>query len=199
MKRVGFTLIELLVVIAIIAILAALLFPVFARARENARRAKCMSNLRQLAMAAHMYGQDHDEALPLEVMCANPHPNLVAAIYPYVGNRDLFYCPSVAVLTPYDPTLAPTDANWALGNIGYFYWSNTEASPYCPPFKALMPHVLTMGSDPDMWLWSDAFGMKLWQAGAPFPHNLPRFWALNVAFMDGHVQSLHGRPRDIFK
>ena len=57
----GFTLIELLVVIAIIAILAAILFPVFARARENARKAACLSNIKQLSMAAVMYTQDHDE------------------------------------------------------------------------------------------------------------------------------------------
>jgi prepilin-type N-terminal cleavage/methylation domain-containing protein len=57
----GFTLIELLVVIAIIAILAAILFPVFARARENARRASCQSNLKQIALGVFMYNQDYDE------------------------------------------------------------------------------------------------------------------------------------------
>ncbi len=61
MRRKGFTLIELLVVIAIIAILAAILFPVFARARENARKANCLSNLKQIGSAAMMYAQDYDE------------------------------------------------------------------------------------------------------------------------------------------
>jgi prepilin-type N-terminal cleavage/methylation domain-containing protein/prepilin-type processing-associated H-X9-DG protein len=60
----GFTLIELLVVIAVIAILAAILFPVFARARENARRASCASNLKQLGLAFIQYSQDYDEMLP---------------------------------------------------------------------------------------------------------------------------------------
>jgi prepilin-type N-terminal cleavage/methylation domain-containing protein len=63
-RRCGFTLIELLIVIAILAILSAFLFPVFARAREAARRATCLSNLRQLATAHHLYTQDYDETLP---------------------------------------------------------------------------------------------------------------------------------------
>lgn len=63
-KLSGFTLIELLVVIAIIAILAAILFPVFARARENARRASCMSNLKQVSLAIMQYTQDYDERYP---------------------------------------------------------------------------------------------------------------------------------------
>ena len=65
MKKKGFTLIELLVVIAIIAILAAILFPVFARARENARRASCQSNLKQISLGVMQYTQDYDERLPL--------------------------------------------------------------------------------------------------------------------------------------
>jgi prepilin-type N-terminal cleavage/methylation domain-containing protein/prepilin-type processing-associated H-X9-DG protein len=64
MKRRGFTLIELLVVIAIIAILAAILFPVFAQARDKARQAACLSNLKQVGTALVMYGQDYDERLP---------------------------------------------------------------------------------------------------------------------------------------
>jgi prepilin-type N-terminal cleavage/methylation domain-containing protein/prepilin-type processing-associated H-X9-DG protein len=64
MKRRGFTLIELLVVIAIIAILAAILFPVFAQARETARAAACLSNLKQVGLAVHMYAQDYDEEFP---------------------------------------------------------------------------------------------------------------------------------------
>jgi len=63
-SRNGFTLIELLVVIAIIAILAAILFPVFARAREKARQTSCLSNLKQLSLAILMYAEDYDETLP---------------------------------------------------------------------------------------------------------------------------------------
>jgi prepilin-type N-terminal cleavage/methylation domain-containing protein len=70
----GFTLIELLVVIAIIAILAAILFPVFARARESARRAGCLSNLKQLGTAFQMYTQDYDETFPSGLVLAVPGP-----------------------------------------------------------------------------------------------------------------------------
>lgn len=66
LSRRGFTLIELLVVIAIIAILAAILFPVFAQAREKARQSACLSNMKQVSTALMMYAQDYDEALPVQ-------------------------------------------------------------------------------------------------------------------------------------
>jgi len=74
----GFTLIELLVVIAIIAILAAILFPVFARARENARRASCMSNMKQIGLGLMQYLQDYDEAFPTYLMGQESVANLQA-------------------------------------------------------------------------------------------------------------------------
>ena len=92
-KRTGFTLIELLVVIAIIAILAAILFPVFARARENARRTSCLSNLKQLGLGTLQYTQDYDERLPAYRLGggAISWPDM---IYPYVKSEQLFTCPS---------------------------------------------------------------------------------------------------------
>jgi prepilin-type N-terminal cleavage/methylation domain-containing protein/prepilin-type processing-associated H-X9-DG protein len=83
----GFTLIELLVVIAIIAILAAILFPVFARAREKARMTACLSNQKQIGLAQLMYAQDYDETLTGRVMWA-------VRLQPYVKNLQLFNCPS---------------------------------------------------------------------------------------------------------
>ncbi len=104
MKR-GFTLIELLVVIAIIAILAAILFPVFARARERARQTSCLSNMRQLATGVLMYTQDYNERLPLQFHHAGdedrwtllePGGRSVWYVYimPYVMNWDILHCPS---------------------------------------------------------------------------------------------------------
>ncbi len=87
----GFTLIELLVVIAIISILAAILFPVFARARENARRASCLSNAKQAGLGIMQYTQDYDEKLPKAY-----HNSTIWAddIQPYVKNYQMFKCPS---------------------------------------------------------------------------------------------------------
>jgi prepilin-type N-terminal cleavage/methylation domain-containing protein/prepilin-type processing-associated H-X9-DG protein len=113
LNRQAFTLIELLVVIAIIAILAAILFPVFARARENARRASCMSNLKQIGLGWLQYAQDYDEKLPPLMTCSSdpadsgPSGSCVAPrVYwysvkgtpglldPYVKSYQVFACPS---------------------------------------------------------------------------------------------------------
>ncbi|MFO7946111.1 MAG: DUF1559 domain-containing protein [Armatimonadota bacterium] len=109
MTRKGFTLIELLVVIAIIAILAAILFPVFARAREKARQSNCLSNIKQLMTGVLMYSQDYDEMYPEAVVVAlpsytSPDGTTVTAgfmpwpmcIYPYIKNVQIFNCPSVS-------------------------------------------------------------------------------------------------------
>lgn len=92
----GFTLIELLIVITIIAILAALLFPVFAKAREKARQTRCTSNLRQLGLALQMYTQDYDELLPLAYCTpsVSGQPGIVTVLSPYTKNQELFRCPS---------------------------------------------------------------------------------------------------------
>jgi prepilin-type N-terminal cleavage/methylation domain-containing protein/prepilin-type processing-associated H-X9-DG protein len=98
----GFTLIELLVVIAIIALLAAILFPVFARTRENARRASCQSNLKQVGMGMIQYSQDYDERVPDSWYGAGNGASTpggvrykwMDAIYPYVKSTQIFTCPS---------------------------------------------------------------------------------------------------------
>ncbi len=94
----GFTLIELLVVIAIIALLAAILFPVFARARENARKSSCANNLKQIGIGMALYSQDFDGAMPPSVLFATGStfwtwPTLVM---PYIKNEQVFVCPSAS-------------------------------------------------------------------------------------------------------
>jgi len=114
-RRKGFTLIELLVVISIISLLASILFPVFARARENARRTSCMSNVKQMALAFMQYTQDYDERLPTYQRCSTQQPvggirgwnnstscpgtNQAAhpwnnQIQPYLKSTQIFNCPS---------------------------------------------------------------------------------------------------------
>jgi len=96
--RAAFTLIELLVVIAIIAILAAILFPVFARARENGRRAACQSNLKQLGLGILQYQQDYDETCPQGALSYKGIYGMgwAGQIYPYVKSTQVYTCPSDA-------------------------------------------------------------------------------------------------------
>jgi prepilin-type N-terminal cleavage/methylation domain-containing protein/prepilin-type processing-associated H-X9-DG protein len=109
MSRRGFTLIELLVVIAIIAILAAILFPVFARAREKARQTACLSNVKEISLGLLMYLQDYDETFMTQYYSYDGLPwydsgftqftitrygNYQPHVWPYIKNVDLFMCPS---------------------------------------------------------------------------------------------------------
>jgi len=119
-RKTGFTLIELLVVIAIIAILAAILFPVFARARENARRASCMSNMKQIGLGVMQYLQDYDERYMPD------HEEWVDAVQPYIKSQQIFRCPS---LSESDADFAPDPrpvADYAIN--GLFAHGTSQAS-----------------------------------------------------------------------
>jgi len=119
MKR-AFTLIELLVVIAIIAILAAILFPVFAQAREKARQATCISNLKQMGLAHIMYANDYDETYSVGVYVSPASGAMVASWktldYPYVKNMGIYMCPSLP------GQLSASISGFASG-VNDFYWS----------------------------------------------------------------------------
>lgn len=208
-QRRGFTLIELLVVIAIIAILAAILLPVFARARENARTSTCCSNLRQLGSACHMYAQDWDEQLPCDYYACNSsttHARVVNQITPYVKSMGVFYCPSIAKMPIAD--LQNTAANQAAGNISYYYYSYDQvpgsATPagnstwicrtFLPSSVGNTARVMTEMWDPDYWLWSDVFcsptNVRLHEAA---------FASINVCFLDGHVKYQPGQAKALIK
>jgi prepilin-type N-terminal cleavage/methylation domain-containing protein len=103
-RKSAFTLIELLVVIAIIAILAAILFPVFAQARDKARQVSCLSNAKQMGIGIIQYIQDYDELLPLNAAEFPGEQYIydytwVAAVQPYVKNLDVFICPNKKSMT----------------------------------------------------------------------------------------------------
>jgi len=119
MKKRGFTLIELLVVIAIIAILAAILFPVFSRAREKARQTACLSNMKQVANALMMYVQDWDETFPFITACPNveqdkPNTTPQSQLDPYIKNGQVWECPSATTqrARPYQRGAFAFDGGW---------------------------------------------------------------------------------------
>src|SRR5438093_731821 len=137
----GFTLIELLVVIAIIAILAAILFPVFAQARAKARSAQCLSNLKQIAMATRMYSQDYDEVLvPLYLYSSHPSagtqptgtPYLLwfeDLLQPYVKSSSVFVCPDWSNTYTYGRDSLPAGEGagkrtlrWSYAGNNWHYW-----------------------------------------------------------------------------
>ncbi len=169
MRRRGFTLIELLVVIAIIAILAAILFPVFARARERARQTSCLSNLRQIGLAVHMYAQDYRGLVPLANQYpAEPDgsdcpyrqgpPGIVDVLNPYTRNKQLFRCPSDHEMF----SVQGTSYDYGLGMLDSFM----------PPVMLDNP----WGREPSRTVLAQDYDPE-WHDAGP-----------NVLYFDGHVQ-----------
>ena len=170
MKRNAFTLIELLVTIAIIAILAAILFPVFARARENARRASCMSNLKQIGLGIMQYTQDYDERYPpafvwdsssgkptaLDTDSSHPsgyftinnastqghYQSWMDIIFPYVKSVQIFVCPSVSDIGAPPAIIPHYGYSSAFG--GYY----SDASYYTSSYTAWKPIALAQINRP---------------------------------------------------
>jgi prepilin-type N-terminal cleavage/methylation domain-containing protein/prepilin-type processing-associated H-X9-DG protein len=173
MRR-GFTLIELLVVIAIIAILAAILFPVFARAREKARQASCSSNFKQIGIALMMYTQDYDEKFPNEYYDASaPHPwewcntgqytNYQDYLTPYIKNQQVWRCPSTQLS--------------AEACTGYNHYLQTVALAGVQSPSSVLVTLDTV------WEWFYN-GEQYEQNRVDSRHN----GGFNVLFVDGHVK-----------
>lgn len=207
--RKAFTLIELLVVVAIIALLAAILFPVFARARENARRTGCLSNLKQIGLGVLQYIQDNDErstpaggyVWDYTTSTTIFVPSWRQRIFPYVKSTQLFRCPSRKIGSG-----TTSQSDWPIENypampLGYavtgFYApvSGLHVAGFDKPAERLM--VVETARD------SQAWGMPAWQTGCLSNGNWTDYWTtnannyfrghlggLNYLFVDGHAKFL---------
>jgi len=208
MRRSGFTLIELLVVIAIIAILAAILFPVFAKAREKARQSSCASNIKQLGLAVQQYLQDYDETTPqaaINMGAGNAvYPNGSTGQYylwyhplqPYIKNFQVLNCPSyggTAYTGQYHPPggVGGNQIGWARKLALYSYPSELAMIMDAGWNRTAEPSIVAAGARADGYYLLDWDLLAAVTGGdnsnAPNPrHNLQT----NVAFLDGHVKSL---------
>jgi len=178
--RQGFTLIELLVVIAIIAILAAILFPVFARAREKARQASCCSNLKQLGLAARMYAQDYDGVTTRMYFgrgwsAYRWHQSL----HPYVVNREIYRCLSGAQLVDRYTGLYMSYSMNSTNDGRHCFWYGVPESAIQDPSGTIYITDSTGGRYYVYWLTaSNAERYVDWR------HNS----GANFLFCDGHVK-----------
>lgn len=214
----AFTLIELLVVIAIISILAAILFPVFARARENARRTSCLSNMKQIGLGLMQYTQDYDERYPLSSYCNNSgcsdadvavpntpssffrpyagggygnHQTWMDFIYPYVKSIQLFVCPSskaVKTTPSYGYSRAFSNYSVVSGNM-----TGTNMSPNIPISMSVVTRpsevlVIAEQATTDN-LTITAGTVRAYAVNTNYNYAvIPHLGGGNIVYADGHVK-----------
>jgi prepilin-type N-terminal cleavage/methylation domain-containing protein/prepilin-type processing-associated H-X9-DG protein len=218
LNRKAFTLIELLVVIAIIAILASILFPVFARARENARRASCMSNLKQINLGMLQYTQDYDEHYPMyrpgASTAARPY-GWADAIQPYLKSEQIFQCPSDSAGPNDDPTYngstssGYTDYAYNLWIGGYRVVASVDKSSGLslsaftePSLSVVLIDHTTYSADRYVTGCTPSYSScgyfrdatKTDTGLAKIPGGIRHLDGANVAFADGHVKWYKGNP-----
>jgi prepilin-type N-terminal cleavage/methylation domain-containing protein/prepilin-type processing-associated H-X9-DG protein len=216
--RHGFTLIELLVVIAIIALLAAILFPVFARARENARRSSCMSNLKQMGLAMMQYVQDYDECYPNAIRgTTDTPPNgyqwygnnwyWPMVLHPYYKTAQVFVCPSSSRVDTASGQPAPFRGNYGanarvLRGAGWLPIRSVVVSAPASVYALMDAGYLTLSpgsvtAPSGQWNYLPGTGDLGVAATGTINSFLERdyqsgrhFGGVNVAFADGHVKWL---------
>lgn len=165
--RRGFTLIELLVVIAIIALLAAILFPVFAQAREKARTTACLSNERQIGLAFMQYAQDSDEHYPLASQPGAP-TSWTDTVQPYIKNYQILRCPDDQSTNWDTPLTAPTIWQKGLRVSSYFMnlWIDGRRK-YCSMASLQNPASVIYFSESAENLTRDNFFPMYWNPADP--------------------------------
>jgi prepilin-type N-terminal cleavage/methylation domain-containing protein/prepilin-type processing-associated H-X9-DG protein len=206
MKKWGFTLIELLVVIAIIAILAAILFPVFAQSRKNAQKIACISNLRQIGAGILLYAQDYDDLLlwgadPDDLnsggWASDPNESKILSmkpqhllLQPYVKNRDVFRCPSDIGFQNTGPSLGsvlPTSPS-SFVKWGSSYYTRTSLVLRIKPLSSfsVFQNSQEIGGVSSILFMFDGGGH--WHGGSGETDE--KSHRLNTWFLDGHVKNI---------
>lgn len=210
-RHVAFTLIELLVVIAIIALLAAILFPVFARARESARRSACQSNLRQIALGVYQYVQDNDETYPPFYTDVDGSLNFTPgvdigwamAVMPYLKSAQIYQCPSEKRRQAATSSATYWNDYWinvylTMNSLSTIVTNSPRrmASVQFPTQTVLLGDQGDYGSANEHANMSQSCGVPNYLIAAS-PATSPHMTALhlegaNYAFADGHVKWLKG-------